>query len=164
MSDLSSNQATQNDPIIEHPPEYSHHYKTKPPMYSEDSPADRAKSTESGASVASTASSSGRKSKRAGKPPPPLRPTDPHADDNEYLASLRTWAREKEYLADDHFGGHKGASTGDAHDPLQGFRWIGRKIRGKPTNGGKKHEADDDTPPTPPDAITDGDVDTHQIV
>ena len=57
------------------------------------------------------------------------RPTDPHPDDDPYLASLRAWAREKEY-ANDYYGGHKGAVDPDKapNDPLKPLRWVRRKF------------------------------------
>src|ERR1700759_2777494 len=88
--------------------------------------------------------------KMAEKLPEALKPTDPHPGDDEHMASLREWARQKEF-ANDNFGGHKGIATGEANDPFKVFRWVGRKLSGQPTDGGRSHKWD--TSPLRPDEI-----------
>jgi hypothetical protein len=153
-----------HDDLSKSLPPYDSHYKSQAPAYSPpvgraaSAAASPAEQSTSAVSAASASSDNGKKSKKAAKAPPPLKPTDPHPGDNEYHASLRAWAREKEYM-NDNFGGHKGVAVGEPNDPFKVFRWVGRKLRGKPTNGGRSHHWE----PSRPGEVADGEVDTHNL-
>jgi hypothetical protein len=92
----------------------------------------------------------------------PLKPTDPHPDDDERMASLREFGRERLY-ANDFYGGHKGSAEGEPNDPFKLFRWIGCKLSGKKWEPKSEQSKIDSKPPTEP-KITRGEVDTHNLL
>jgi hypothetical protein len=59
-----------------------------------------------------------------------LRPTDPREGDSPYIASMREWARSKQYARDD-FDSHRDVAEREPADPFKLFKWAGRKITGK---------------------------------
>lgn len=156
-----------NDNPPKPPPTYQSASKVKVPAYSSlDKAAQSASSTsaapsaEPSTSAAATESSSAKGKKKASKAPPPLAPTDPHPGDDAKMAEFRAWGREKLY-ANDNFGGHKGVATGPANDPFKVFRWVGRKVRGVPTEGGRSKKWD--TSARLPGETVEGDVETQRV-
>jgi hypothetical protein len=91
-----------------------------------------------------------------------LSPTDARDGDSPYIASMRAWAKEKEFI-NDNFGGHKGIAVGEPNDPFKLFKWAGRKMSGKPKPQAKQPEDATARSPFDPPIVAVGDMDTSKI-
>jgi len=143
MADSAPKEA---EPSPKPPPTYQSASKVPTPDYT-------------AATSTTTATAKGESSKTKDEEAP-LAPTDTHPGDDPKTLEFRRWARQRLY-ANDNFGGHKGVATGPANDPFKVFRWVGRKVRGVSTEGGRSKKWD--TSERKEGEVVPGDMESQRI-
>ena len=103
--------------------------------------------------------------------PSSARATGSHPTEEERLASLREFVKDKQHSAD-YFGGQEGKPEGPPKDPFKVFRWAKAKVGGEEGDVWRRMSVEETRKweeqgrDADPDLgeIVKGDVDTHRIL